>query len=69
MKVGDLVKFVPFEWHDGFNDKKDRGIGIIAETHLLNDYTGATQYLVRWTNWSDDTKWHWIRESYLEVIG
>jgi len=64
MKVGDLVKFVPFE-----DDDKEDGIGIIAKTHLLNDYTGATSYFVHWTWANDGETAVWIRESYLEVIG
>ena len=64
MKVGDLVKFVPFE-----GDNKKDGIGIIAKTHLLNDYTGATSYFVYWTWANDGEAADWIRESYLEVIG
>ena len=69
MKVGDLVKFIPYKGHDGFKNKKDRGVGIITETELINDYTGATRYLVRWAKWSDKTRWHWICKSYLKVIG
>ena len=64
MEVGDLVKFVPFE-----DDDKTDGIGIIAKTHLLNDYTGATSYFVHWTWANDEGTAVWIRESYLEVIG
>ena len=68
MKVGDLVKYVPYKGNDGFENKKDRGVGIITETELINDYTGATRYLVRWTKWSDKTRWHWICKSYLKVV-
>ena len=69
MKVGDLVKFVPYKGSDGFKDKKDRGVGIITEAELINDYTGATRYIVRWTKWADQTRFRWICKSYLEVIG
>ena len=67
MKVGDLVKFVPYEGNY-FSKDKDRGVGIITEAELINDYTGATRYIVRWTKWADTTRWHWICKSYLEVI-
>ena len=69
MKVGDLVKFVPYKGNDGFENKKDRGVGIITETELINDYTMATRYLVRWAKWSDYGRRHWICKSYLKVIG
>mgnify|MGYP003653821862 CR=1 FL=1 len=39
MKVGDLVKFVPYKGNDGFENKKDRGVGIITEVELINDFT------------------------------
>ena len=68
MKVGDLVRFVPYEGNDGFKNKEDRGVGIITEAELINDYTGATRYLVRWTKWPDRTRFHWVCKSYLEVI-
>ena len=69
MKVGDLVKYVPYKGNDGFENKKDRGVGIITETELINDYTMATRYLVRWAKWPDYTRRHWICKSYLKVIG
>ena len=68
MQVGDLVKFVPYEGNDGFINKKDRGIGIITEVEIINDFTMATRYIVRWTKWSDQTRFHWICKSYLKVV-